>query len=190
MKAGTGPDVIVLLNGDELPAQVVRIIPDVVRYLPPPAVDNSPADTLQLAAAKVLLIRYSDGTQKLLRPAEDSASAVPALAGLSRGQRYERGRQDARLYYQPAKGVFWGTFASTAAAGPAGLIVGTAVAATGPPRQSLKTSNPALLTDPTYYAGYQRQAHNRKVGVAAAGLVAGSVMFAVVAIVVATIALR
>lgn len=175
-------DVIVRTNGDELPARVLRITPQVVQYLPVPLAAADPlsapaSDTLLLPAAEVFMIRYANGTKEVLRSVSTSAS-VPdpraAIVGLSAPQRYEQGRRDSRRYYKPAQGVFWGTFVGTVAtAGYGGLVVGTAVTLTAPPRGNLNAPEPALLNDPAYYNGYAQQAKNRKLGKAAAGFGVG-----------------
>ncbi len=172
--AQAATDVIVRTNGDELPGRVLAILPGYIRYLPaaPSAAGIAP-DTLQLATAEVFLIRYANGTKEVFRPAETAAAASPLL-GLSTEQRYERGRQDSRQYYQPAKGVFWGTFAGTVATGGyGGPIVGGVMALTPPRRTNLQAPAPTLLDDPAYYQGYRRQAQNRKIGKAAAGFGVG-----------------
>ncbi|WP_019948283.1 hypothetical protein [Hymenobacter aerophilus] len=165
-------DVIVLTNGDEVSAQVLRITPELVHYLAPAA----PTDTLQLAAAEVFMVRFANGTHEVLRPVPATpATPATSLVGLSTAQRYERGRQDSRKYYQPAKGVFWGTFAGTVAGyGYGGLITGGAIALTPPRRHNLNAPEPELLNDPAYYDGYRRQAQNRKLGKAAAGFGVGT----------------
>ncbi|NVO83650.1 hypothetical protein [Hymenobacter terrestris] len=187
---GTATDVIVRINGDELPARVLGVTPQVVRYLPLPATDAPPIapDTLQLAVADVFMIRYANGTRGLFQSAKGFAAEVSSLVGLSATQRHELGRQDSRRYYRPAKGVFWGTFASTAAAGPAGLVVGSAVALSPPSHLSLQAPAPVLLQDPNYYNGYQQQAKSRKAGKAflGVGLGAASLML-VLAVVSSTV---
>ena len=122
----TATDVIVRTNGEELPARVVRITPQLVRYLPvgPDSLGQAAAaapDTLQLAAAEVFMVRYANGTQEVLRSAPASGpNSGNSLLGLSAAQRQERGRQDSRRYYKPSKGVFWGTLASTVTTGYGG----------------------------------------------------------------------
>ncbi|RFP64184.1 hypothetical protein D0N36_15310 [Hymenobacter lapidiphilus] len=180
---GTATDVIVRTNGDELPARVLRITPQLVRYLPlplPPPTDSlgraTAADTLQLAATDVFMIRYANGTREVLRATSAPAPGT-SLVGLSTAQRTALGRQDSRKYYKPDKGVFWGTFGATlvpAIYGPVGgIITGSVMALTPPPRRNLNAPEPALLDDPAYYNGYRKQAQNRKLGKAAAGFGTG-----------------
>lgn len=162
-------DVIVRTNGDELPGRVLSITPTLIRYMP---AAPAPPDTLELAATEVFMVRYANGTRELIRVARAEAP----LVGLSTEQRYLRGRQDSHQFYQPAKGVFWGTFGATLAGyGYGGLLAGGVMALTPPRRQSLRASapQPQLLDDPDYYRGYRKQAQNRKVGKAAAGFGTG-----------------
>ena len=133
----------------------------------------APPDTASLAAADVRLVRYANGTKELIRAGADAAAESP-LVGLSAEQRYLRGRQDNRQYYQPAKGVFWGTFGATlAGSGYGGIVAGGVISLTPPQRQNLLAPQPQLLDDPGYYRGYRKQAQNRKPGKAAAGFGVG-----------------
>ncbi|WP_175470932.1 hypothetical protein [Hymenobacter psychrophilus] len=176
---GAGPDVILLIDGNELVGRVLRITPQSVRYLPlSPLTDSlakrsfTPTDTLQLAATDVFLIRYANGTKEVVQQPTPVAAA-PSLDGLSAAQRYERGRQDSRQYYKPAPGVFWGTLAGSLGAGIGLVGVGTGIALATPPRANLNAPAPALLNDPAYYKGYIRQANKRKLGKVAVGFVLG-----------------
>ena len=175
-------DVIVRTNGDELPGRVLSITPALVRYLP---AAPAPPDTASLAAADVFMVRYANGTKELMRADADAAAASP-LVGLNAEQRYTLGRQDSRQYYQPAKGVFWGTFAATVATTSyGGIVTGGIISLTPPQRQNLLAPQPQLLDDPDYYRGYRKQAQNRKLGKAAAGFgvgVAAEVVLLAVAI--------
>lgn len=172
-------DVIVRTNGDELPVQVLRISPLVVRYLPQPVATSLPGmattDTLELAASEVVMIRYADGTRQVLQPAPPAGAAatIPSLADLSEAQRYERGRHDSRQYYKPAPGVFWGTLAGSLGASIGLVGVGTGIALATPPRANLNAPAPALLNDPAYYKGYVNQANKRKLGKVAIAFVLG-----------------
>ncbi|NVO83649.1 hypothetical protein [Hymenobacter terrestris] len=183
LATGAATDVIVRTNGDELPARVLRITPQLVRYLPlPPATDSlgqaTAADTMQLAATDVFMVRFANGTREVLRAVSASAPGT-SLVGLSTAQRTALGRQDSRKYYKPDKGVFWGTFAATVTTFYGGPVVGGAIALTPPKRYNLNAPQPDLLNDPAYYDGYRRQAHNRKLGKAAAGLGVGAGTLAV-----------
>ncbi|MBT2556935.1 hypothetical protein J7E24_04005 [Hymenobacter sp. ISL-91] len=192
-QSGAATDVIVRTNGDELPARVLRITPQLVRYLPlPPATDSlgqaKAADTLQLAATDVFMVRFANGTREVLRA---TPAPVPgtSLVGLSTAQRTALGRQDSRKYYKPDKGVFWGTFGATVATFYGGPIVGGVIALTPPKRYNLTAPQPDLLNDPAYYDGYSRQAQNRKLGKAAAGLGVGAGTLVVVTTVLVAILL-
>ena len=168
--ATTAPDVIVRTNGEELAGRVLSITPALVRYVP---AAPAPPDTASLAAADVFMVRYANGTKELIRAGADAAAESP-LVGLNAEQRYLRGRQDSRQYYQPAQGVFWGTFAATVATtGYGGIVTGGVISLTPPQRQNLLAPQPQLLDDPDYYRGYRKQAQNRKLGKAAAGFGVG-----------------
>ncbi|WP_400193168.1 hypothetical protein [Hymenobacter sp. B81] len=164
------PDVILRIDGSELPAKVLLVGPQQVRYLALTDSVLQTGDTLSLARQEIFLIRFANGTRELMRPAaEPAAAAASPLAGLSESERIARGRNDARAYYVPPKGVFWGTYGATFLGAYAGIGAGAAIAATPPKRATLVAPQPGLLDDAAYLQGYRRQAQNRKLGKAAAG---------------------
>ena len=104
-------------------------------------------------------------------PAPSEAAAVtpdtartPALAAYSPEAWYQLGRHDARQYYQPAKGVFWGTVGATIISSlgtiplVGGLATMAAITAVAPPPAALHVPTPFYLLDPEYQRGYVRQA--------------------------------
>ena len=177
----TLPDVIVRVNGDELPARVLVISGTALRYFGVPDSAHAATDTLTLARAEVFMVRFANGTKEVMAPpataaADPAAAPEPAdLAALTLEQRYEKGRHDAQNY-KPAPGVFWGTFGATVGGGMLGGVgAGAAIGLTPPKREHLVTQapQPQLLADPSYYQGFEKQAQHRKLGKAAAGFGVG-----------------
>lgn len=158
----TAQDVILQTNGEEQTGKVLTITPELVTYVSPAA------DTLQLAAAQVFLIRYANGTKEVLR----RPAAPPPGLGLSREAAYAQGRSDARTHFR-APGAFWGTYGATVLTGYGGVATGLVVSLVEPNPRNFVAPNATLLTNPDYMAGYQRQAHNKKIGSAAGGFGAG-----------------
>lgn len=173
-------DVILRTSGEEVPAKVVRITPDQVVYL-------TGADTLQMPAADVFLIRYANGTKEVLT--KSSATAAPTLTP---EQAQQLGRTDARQLFK-AKGAFWGTcgatFVTMGAYGLGGLVTGGFIAATPPKDKNIIPSRPELLQNPDYVRGYKQQAQNKKLGKAAAGFGVGAGTGLVTVVVIAAIVL-
>jgi hypothetical protein len=158
-------DVILQINGEELPGKVLTITPDSIAYL---SSEAGRSDTLHIAASSVFLIRYANGTKEVIT----KPVAAPTEQPMSKEEAYAKGRLDARKYYR-APGAFWGTYGATVATFYGGPIVGVAVAASKPKPRNFVVPEAKLLQDPNYTAGYQRQAQNKKIGSAAGGFGAG-----------------
>ncbi|KAA9333232.1 hypothetical protein F0P96_09650 [Hymenobacter busanensis] len=176
LPSATSPvDVILRNDGQEIPARVLVVTPTQIRYLALADSARRPTDTLDMARPEVFLVRYANGTKELMNPAAETPAPENTLVGLTATQRQQKGRADARKYYKPSKGVFWGTFGATYAGalivvGPlAGIGTGVALGVTPPKRENLHAPQPELLNDADYYTGYRKQAQGRKAGKAAAG---------------------
>jgi hypothetical protein len=158
-------DVILKSNGEEIPGKVITITPEQVTYI---SAAEGRSDTLRLASNTVFLIRYANGTKDVLHnPAAPTEPAMP------KDEAYMRGRLDARKLYK-APGAFWGTYASTiVGVGYGGIITGVAVGAAKPKAQNFVVPEAKLLQNPDYMAGYQKQAHKKKIGSVAGGFGAG-----------------
>ena len=175
-------DTILRTNGDEVKARVLAITPTDVAYVP--TTEPASTDTLHLLATDVFLIRYANGTKEIVT----AAATAPAI-GLSRTpqEMNNLGREDARKYFK-APGVFWGTagatFVSIPAYGLGGIATGAAIAATPPKRHNMIVPDQALLNDPNYVSGYQKQAQRQKLGKAAGGFGVGIAAGAVATVVI------
>lgn len=162
-------DVILRLDGTEIPGRVLLITPTELRYLaqPPagPPAAGPAADTLRLPVANVFLVRYANGTHEVLSHPTLAASADSSLqpfVGLSAAQRESRGRRDA-LHYYTNGGAFWASFGSTLYVGPLLGVVAPAVIGGAPVRpHNLRARQPLLLRDTNYARGYQQQANRSK----------------------------
>lgn len=135
--------------------------------------------------------------------AEPAASELPTAATapaagpdnlrqFSPLERYQMGRQDARLSYQPAKKVFWGSFAAAIVPlGPvSGLGTAVAIGVTPPKLATLTPLAPANLQDPDYLHGYQRQAQRRKRTRAFVGAGTGTVVLVGLSVVAGALLMR
>ncbi|MBC6606050.1 hypothetical protein H8B13_04390 [Hymenobacter sp. BT188] len=170
-------DIILRRNGDEIKARVLAITPTEISYVP--GTEPPSSDTLYMTAIEVFMIRYANGTKELITKAE----AIPALERTSE-EMTTQGREDARKYFK-ASGAFWGTFGATAVSVPVlgglgGAATGAAIAASPPKDQNLIVPDKALLNDPSYVRGYEKQAQRKKLGNAAAGFGVGLVSGAAV----------
>ncbi|GAA3998335.1 hypothetical protein GCM10022408_06410 [Hymenobacter fastidiosus] len=179
-------DVILRTDGEEFPARVLTIRPEKISFVLP----ANPADTLFLNTSDVFMIRYANGTKEMLHTSTYAAAAATP-APLTSEQARTQGQRDARKYFK-APGAFWGTFGATVVSlpigGAGGIAAGAAIAATRPATSNLIVPDQALLQNPAYLSGYQRQAQRKKLGQAAAGFGAGlgaSVVAVVVLIAIA-----
>lgn len=160
-------DVILRLDGGEVPGRVLLITPTELRYLPAagptrPALAPHP-DTLRLPVAEVFLVRFANGTREVLtRPAApaDAAPDEGRLTGLSGTERQRLGRTDARRCYE-GRDVFWRSAGLFMLGGPG--LIGLAVGASRPvPPHRLAAPQPRLLLDPDYSRAYQQEADRIK----------------------------
>lgn len=164
--APAATDVILRLDGQEIPGRVLLITPLELRYLPVPVAGALlRADTLRLPVAEVFLVRYANGTKEVLtQPGAGLASNLGdgRLSGLTSLERQQLGQADAKRHYQ-GQNVFWGTAGSTLLLGPAYGAGSTAIIAghTINPG-NLHAPVPALLQDPDYKVGYVQQARRIK----------------------------
>ena len=170
MPVAAASDVILLLDGQEVPGRVLLITPTELRYLPTPAPGPAAsADTLRLPVSEVFLVRYANGTREVFsRPADAPTVAVgndlAPLAGFAPAQRRLRGQGDATRYYT-GQGAFWGSFGATLYAGPLLGLVAPAIIGAAPVKSgNLRAPQPLLLRDYDYAQGYQQQANRRKRG--------------------------
>jgi hypothetical protein len=159
-------------DGDEVKARVLSITPTDIAYIP--TTEPPSTDTLHLAATDVFLIRYANGTKEVV---SSPTVATPALGlGRTPQEMNNQGRLDARQYFK-SRGVFWGTagatFISMPAYGLGGIATGAVIAATPPKRRNMIVPDQALLNDPNYVSGYQKQAQRQKLGKAAGGFGVG-----------------
>ncbi|WP_324674729.1 hypothetical protein [Hymenobacter sp. GOD-10R] len=158
-------DVILKSNGEEIPGKVITITPAQVTYI---SAAEGRSDTLQLASDTVFLIRYANGTKEVLHN-----PAAPMEPVMSKEEAYTQGRLDARKLYK-APGAFWGTYASTiVGVSYGGVVTGVVVGATKPKPQNFIVPEAKLLHNPDYMAGYQKQAHKKKIGSVVGGFGAG-----------------
>lgn len=162
-------DTILRTNGDEINARVLAITPTDVAYVP--ATNPPTTDTLHLAATEIFLIRYANGTKEVL-----SQVTAPVEVARTAQQMQAHGQLDAKKYFR-SPGAFWGTAGATLVTLPAyglgGVVAGATIAATPPKRHNLLVPDQALLNDPNYVSGYQKQAQRKKLGQAAGGLGVG-----------------
>ncbi|MCB2376555.1 hypothetical protein LGH70_03115 [Hymenobacter sp. BT635] len=157
-------DVILRTDGREIKAKVLVVAPDAIRYIARP--DSAAADTLQLAAAEVFLIRYANGAREVIhRAAPQPWVLAPAEARL-------RGASDARQYYTGRR-AFWVAYGVTVLSPVAGLATSIGIAARRPNASTFKVPDAELLRNPDYLRSYQQQARRQRAGKAMVGFGAG-----------------
>lgn len=172
-------DIIIKTSGDEVTVKVTEITLQDVVYKKP---DSLQGRTFTIPKREVFMIKYENGSKEVITQEtanEDLAALTPEMA-------YQRGRQDARRFYKDSS-VFWGSAAagvgSLATAGIS-LAIPLVVAATPPKVSPRRLPDPRLIDNKEYMRGYRKQAHNKKIGKAAAGAGTGIVTGAGVTLVV------
>jgi hypothetical protein len=161
-------DVIVKVSGEELPAKVEEITLQEILYKHP---DSLQGPTLRLAKANVFMIRFANGTREVFANNLPEQQTQQDLA-LSPDQMYLKGQKDARQYYK-GNGPLWGS-AGLVLAAPitwgASLAGPLVIGAVSPKASKLLLLEKNDLNDPNYVRGFEKQAHKRKIGRAAAGV--------------------
>ena len=104
-------------------------------------------------------------------PVTDSLVSDPAVM-------YARGKADARLYYK-GRGTLWGSAAASVII-PYGYVVPVTLALIKPKLNVAEVPDMKLLQNEDYVRGYLKQAHNRKIGKAAAGAGIGTGVGAII----------
>ena len=156
-QAANAQDVIIKINGDEMNARVREITPTQIIYL---SADTTDTLSYKIAKSEVFMLRFANGTKEVFHE-----NLPPVAVTANPKDMYLKGRQDARKYYD-GQGVMWGSAAAMFMGGPIGPVIIGAIR----PRAN---NNPALaytaLQDKNYVKGYEKQAHNQKIGKAAIG---------------------
>jgi len=175
-------DIIVKMDGVEITAKVQEITLDEILYLHP---DSLQGPLFRLLKSEVFMIKYANGTREVFSE-NFSENIVQTSSTHSAEEMYIWGRKDARTYYR-ANGALWGSAASSLVllyglAGP--IIIGAVPPNINP--NDLPYQN--LTNDVNYMRGYKKQAHNKKIGNAAAGAAIGTATILSVAIIALTAA--
>jgi|GEM_PF-3869992 len=168
-------DVLLLVNGDEIPGQVLAISGNSISY----KALSSP-DTLRFDTDAVFLIRFANGTSELLRgrwtagTLEVAPPAPDALAGLNPAQRRTLGLSDARRCYT-TRSSFWISAGAALQGGPLLGVIAPAVITAHPVADAnLRAPLPARLADPSYRTAYQQEARRARRGRAWGGYALGA----------------
>ncbi len=168
-------DKILYRNGQEAWVKVLEVGLDSVRYTS--LTDSTNTKSQAVPAGSVFSVKYQDGKISLLadRASEQLYYTEEAL--------YRQGRADARSYYK-AGDAFWTTLGFTVSSSVILPGIGTLVALgaggvmsnANVPDNKIIASNPEFKQSPGYLEGYQKQAKSKKLGNAAAGFGAGTVV--------------
>ena len=175
--AGWAQDIILKKNGEEIVGRVVQVSADTLLY-------RHFSDTGGIAYAmprqEVAQVKLMDSSLPLDAPelrykTEVSSTENHRLLAL-------QAKLDAKNYYR-AKGVFWTTMGSTIIHPAAGLATGAVISAVRPSTESDHNPNRYMMKEPVYRAAYEKQAHRRKAGKAAAGFGVGAAVLGVISLV-------
>lgn len=174
--AGWAQDIILKKNGEEIVGRVVQVSADTVLYRYFSDVSGIAYAMPRQEVAQVKLMDSSnpiDAPDLIYKDALTSTENHRLLA--------LQAKLDAKSYYK-AKGVFWITLGSTILHPAAGLVTGSAISAVPPSTESGYNPNRYMMKDPVYRAAYDKQAHRRKAGKAAAGFGVGAAVLGVISL--------
>jgi hypothetical protein len=172
-------DLIIKKNGEEVVGKVVKMADDTIHYRMLSDANGPLYYVLRQEVAQVQLATEPGQKQLSQLPQVapvpiDYASTSTGRAANTAGSSYNanelvyRGRQDALMYYK-GQGPMWGTAGATFLFPPAGLVTGIVMASVRPNIDATFNPNMQLMQEPVYREAFQKQAHRRKIGKAAAG---------------------
>ena len=176
-------DVIVDLDGNELPGQVLEITPTQVLYRTP---DTDPLlPPIVLDKNTLFMVRFGNGTKEVFgvaAPEEAPMNTATTLPGgqvigpdgltlVQREQLRTRGHEDALRYYNRT-GPFVGSMLGTAATF-GGVVPAVVIAVVRPKAYKNKELNQQLLAYPSYVEGYETTARKRKTWPVVGGYLSG-----------------
>jgi hypothetical protein len=164
LQVALAQDVILKLDGEEIPARVLEITLEAIRYQHP--ADSLQADTLHVPRTEVFMIRFANGTKEVFSE-NLPENQVPEEQPLRPDQMYLKGQHEALRYYK-GSGAMWGAAASSLF-WPYGLAGAIVIGGVPPRINPVNVSDIRLLRDANFVRGYEKQAHRRKMGRAAIG---------------------
>lgn len=166
-RVANAQDKILFRNGDEQVVKILEISPDTLYFTH--TTDSAAKQIQRLPSNTVFSVTFQNGNRTLL--------AQNPTAAYSQLDLYQQGRLEARRNYK-ATATFAGTFGSMLLFPLAAPVVGTVLTVTKVPVSKIKASQPEFKLQKSYVDGYQKQARNKKLGNAAAGIAAGVGVYA------------
>ncbi len=186
--SGTSADVIIDLQGNELPGQVLEVTPTQVVYRPAGSDVSLPPTILDKST--LFMVRFANGSRETFAqpapaPVAGNIAAVNSNP-YNEAQLTQQARADA-LRYHSYKGAFWGTYGATMIGGLIGAAaVGGVISSAQPSIERDPIPNRALLQQPIYREAYVGQIRRRKGGKALEGF--GAAIATVVGLVLVIVA--
>ena len=171
--AGWAQDSVLTKSGNEIMGKVMQVRADTVlyRYLSDTGGIAYARPRQEVARVRLMASAYPMDAPEVVYKEETTGIENNRLLAL-------QARLDAKSYYK-ARGVFWTTMGSTIIHPAAGLATGSVIAAVHPSVESDYNPNRYMMKDPVYREAYEKQAHRRKVGKAAAGFGAGAAVLGI-----------
>ena len=183
-------DVITKRNGTEVQAKVLEVSSAEIKYK---RFDNQGGPTYILPVSDIRMIRYENGTKDsfnqtpvvtVIAASSDTASADSAAQSI--GDLRVRAEQDAEEYYVGKNsGSGWTAFFTVLTSPLIGLIPAAACASTEPQEKNLSYPNPELMKQYDYKNAYTQKAHKIKKRQVWSGYLTGSVMWLLLAVLIA-----
>ncbi len=153
-------DIIVKISGDEMKVKVTEITLNDIVYKHPDSLSGQPRT---IAKKEVFMVKFANGAKEVITNMEAEITS--------------------KVVDYKGSNAFWGSAAASLLP-PYGYVVPLGMMLTKPKIVNSNVPNAALLNNINYVQGFEKQAHNRKIGKAAAGMGIGTVVFSAVAIVV------
>ena len=167
-------DIITKRSGEKLEAKVLEVSTSEIKYK---RFNNLEGPTYVVAKGEVMLIQYADKTTESFElPANDnlvasnatgvtpSANQPASVASEAPLQLYQKGQNDAQMYYDGYKPAGTGVLIASLVSPLIGLIPAIATSSSTPKMENLDAPNNQLLQQPDYANGYRKSARKIKSG--------------------------
>lgn len=156
-------DTLTLRNSQKMTVNVVELTASQVKYT---LSDTQKVSVNSIAITDVSQIKFKEGNTRTFTETDWKLAETVAKEGvetLSSSQLFDKGKADAKRYYEGYRPAATGTFITTfLAGGIIGLIPAISCSSTRPKDKHLNAPSPTLIANQDYYNGYIKQAKKMK----------------------------
>ena len=150
-------DIITKKTGEDIKAKVIEVNPTDIKYKKH---GSQSGPTYTIDKNEILMVQYEDGTKDIFNEQieKNKISNSKKIENM-----YEKGIEDANLYYKGKNsGAGWTAFTTVITSPLIGLIPAAACSSTEPSDENLNYMDRELMKDPDYHRAYTQQAHKIK----------------------------